>query len=74
MLSHYKMGKNGNGIHIKKGNEGIFTAKAKRAGKSVQGYATEMVRKYKGKKNLTDSQKKTLRQAVFAKNAKKWNK
>jgi len=61
-------------IHIKKKNEGKFTAQAKRAGKSVQAYATEVIRKYKGKENATAAQKTLLRRAVFAKNAAKWKK
>ena len=65
------MGKNGNGIHIKKANEGLFTAAAKRHGKSVQGYATEVIKRLKGK-TKTANEKTLLRRAVFAKNAKKW--
>jgi hypothetical protein len=61
-------------IEINPKNEGKFTASAKRAGKSVQAYATEVIRKYKGKKGLTEAQKTLLRRAVFAKNASKWKK
>jgi len=61
-------------IDINPKNEGKFTASAKRAGKSVQGYATEVIKKYKGKKGLTDPQKTLLKRAVFAKNASKWKK
>ncbi len=67
--------KKGNGdIHIKEKNEGTFTASAKRAGKSVQAYATEVIKKYKGKEGLSKPQKTLLRRAVFAKNAAKWKK
>ena len=55
--------------------EGAFTAKAKKAGKSVQAYATEVINKYKGKTDGDKRKVKLLRQAVFAKNAKtKFNK
>ena len=50
---------------------GVFTAKAKRAGKSVQGYATQVIKRLKGK-TKNKRQLKLLRQATFAKNAKKW--
>lgn len=55
-------------IKIKPGNEGKFTAKAKRAGMSVQAYA---------KKVLANKEKypaSTVKQANFARNAAKWNK
>ncbi len=61
-------------IHIKKKNEGTFTASAKRAGKSVQKHATDVIKKYKGKEGLTKAQKTLLRRAVFARNASKWKK
>ncbi len=61
-------------IKIKKANRGKFTASAKKAGKSVQGHATDVIKKYKGKKKLTEAQKTQLKRAVFAKNAKKWKK
>jgi len=61
-------------ININPKNEGKFTASAKRAGKSVQGFATDVIKKYKGKKNLTEPQKTLLKRAVFAKNASKWKK
>jgi len=60
-------------IHIKEKNRGKFTAEAKRHGKSVQGYASEVIRKLKGK-TKNESEKKLLARAVFAKNASKWAK
>ena len=59
------------GIRINPKNKGVFTRKARKAGKTVQQYATYVIRKYKGK-TKTKAQLKLLRQAVFAKNAKKW--
>ena len=57
----------------KEGTVGTFTEKAKRKGKSVQAYANEVIKKYKGKtKNAAEL--KLLRQAGYAKNAKKINK
>lgn len=53
------------GIHIKEKNKGKFTASAKRAGKSVQEHATDVL----NDPNATRLQK---RRAQFAKNAKKW--
>jgi len=61
-------------IELNPKNEGTFTASARRAGKSVQAFATEVIKKYKGKKGLTETQKTLLKRAVFAKNAAKWNK
>lgn len=55
----------GSGIHIKKKNEGKFTAAAKRAGMSVQAYA----RKVLNDPNATPLQKK---RANFARNAAKF--
>jgi len=55
---------------IKKRMRGVFTKKAKAKGKSVQAYAREVIRKYKG----TGRQTKLLRQAVFARNAGRWAK
>ena len=52
---------------------GVFTKKAKKKGMSVQRYANYVIKKYKGKKK-TKKQLKLLRQAVFAKTAKKWKK
>jgi len=52
---------------------GVFTKKAKRKKMSVQKYANYVIKKYKGKKK-TKKQLKLLRQAVFAKTAKKWKK
>lgn len=58
--------KNG-GIHIKKKNRGKFTASAKRAGKSVQEHAKDVMKN----PNTTALQKK---RANFAIQAKKWHK
>ena len=55
----------GGGIHIKEENKGKFTESAKRAGKSVQEHATDVL----NNPNATRLQK---RRAQFAKNAKKW--
>ncbi len=53
--------------------KGVFTRKAKRKGMSVQKYARYVIKKYKGK-TKNKRQLKLLRQAVFAKTAKKWKK
>ena len=56
----------GGGIHIKKGNEGKFTAKAKAAGMGVQEYARKVL--------ASDSASPaTKKQANFARNAAKWH-
>jgi hypothetical protein len=58
---------NKSGIHIKPSHEGLFTAKAKKAGMSVQAYA---------KKVLAPGSKATAatkKQAQFAVNATKFN-
>ena len=61
------------GIHINPKNRGVFTRKAKKHRMSVQKYARYIIKKYKGKtKNKREL--KLLRQAVFAKTAKKWKK
>ena len=57
-------------VFIRKRMRGVFTKKAKARGKSVQSYAKEVIRKYKG----TGRQTKLLRQAVFARNAGRWAK
>lgn len=54
-------------IKIKEENRGKFTAKAKRAGMSVQAYAKKVLAK--GSKATAA----TKRQANFARNAKAWN-
>lgn len=53
-------------IHIKKKNKGKFTAKAKKAGKSVQEEASAV---------LNDPSASALqkKRANFARNAAKWN-
>lgn len=60
-------------IKINPKMRGVFTKKAKRKKMSVQKYANYVIKKYKGKKK-TKKQLKLLRQAVFAKTAKKWKK
>lgn len=56
------------GIHIKPENKGKFTASAKKAGMSVQGYANKvMANKEKYSPTL-------VKRANFAKNAAKWKK
>lgn len=57
--------KNGSGIHIKKKNEGKFTASAKAAGESVQEHAHKVM----SDPNATTLQKK---RANFAIQAKRW--
>ena len=56
----------GGGIHIKKSHEGLFTEKANRAGMGVQEYASHVLA---NKENYPTS---TVRQANFARNAKKF--
>lgn len=53
-------------IHIKKSHKGLFTQKAKKAGKSVRQYIAIVLKK--GSK----ASAATKKQAVFAKNARKW--
>jgi len=55
-------------IKIKKSREGLFTAKAKRAGMSVQAYARKVLA------NPDRYPTTTVKQANFARNAKKWKK
>ena len=50
---------------------GVFAAKAKRAGKSTSVYATEVVKKLKGKTS-TDSERRLLKQATLAKTFAKY--
>lgn len=59
--------KKGGKIHIKKKNRGKFTASAKRAGKSVQEHARDVM----NNPNATPLQK---RRANFAIQAAKWKK
>ena len=55
------------------GTEGLFSHKAKVAGKSTKGYAEEVKKRLKGK--TTDAkEKKLLKEAVFALNAMKVSK
>ena len=53
-------------IHIKKSHEGLFTAKAKRAGMGVQEFARHVLAN-KGKYDAA-----TVKQAQFARNSTKW--
>lgn len=55
-------------IKINPAHKGQFTAKAKAKGKSVQGYAAQVLKK--GSKASTA----TKRQANFARNAANWKK
>lgn len=57
---------NKSGIHIKKSHEGEFTAKAKRAGVSVQQYAARVLAHPK------QYPTSTVKQANFARNATKF--
>lgn len=52
---------------IKKSHKGLFTAKAKKAGMSVQGYASKVL------SPSSRASSTTKKQANFAKNASKWN-
>jgi len=52
--------------HIKKSHEGLFTAKAKKAGMGVQEFARHVL------SHKSDYDEATIKQANFAKNAKKW--
>ena len=56
------------GIKINPAKKGAFTAKAKGAGASVQGYASKVL------KPGSKASAATKKQANFAKNAAKWNK
>lgn len=58
---------NGGGIHIKKANEGKFTAQANRAGMGVQEYASHVLA------NKEDYPAATVKRANFARNAAKWH-
>ena len=58
-------------IRINPKMRGVFTKKARSRGLSVQQYASHVIKKYKGK-TKNKKQLKLLRQAVFAKTAKKW--
>ena len=54
-------------IHIGKSREGLFSAKARRAGMGVQAYARKVLARG------SRASAATKRQANFARNAKKWN-
>ena len=60
-------------IRINPKMRGVFTKKAKKKNMTVQQYAKYIIKKYKGK-TKNKKQLKLLRQAVFAKTAKKWKK
>mgnify|MGYP006083551629 FL=1 len=60
-------------IRINPKMKGVFTKKAKKKRMTVQKYARHVIKKYKGK-TKNKQQLKLLRQAVFAKTAKKWKK
>lgn len=54
-------------IHIKTSHEGEFTAKAKKAGMSVQAFASKVLA------NKSQYDEATIKQAQFAHNAKRFN-
>ena len=56
-----------NKIKIKPSREGVFTAKARRAGMGVQAYARKVLSAPDGRYSPA-----TRKQANFAKNAKRW--
>lgn len=56
-------------IKIRKSMEGVFTAKAKKAGMGVQAFAKKVLSAPEGKYSPA-----TRRQANFARNAKSWGK
>lgn len=56
------------GIHIKESKKGTFTAAAKKHGKSVQGFASQVLA---NKENYSPAM---VKKANFAKNAAKWKK
>lgn len=56
------------GIKINPANKGKFTAKANAAGKSVQGYASQVLA------SGSKASAATKKQANFARNAAKWKK
>jgi len=60
-------------IRINPKMRGVFTRKAKKKNMTVQQYAKYIIKKYKSK-TKNKKQLKLLRQAVFAKTAKKWKK
>lgn len=64
LLRNYKTG---GPIHIKSGHEGLFTAKADRAGMGVQAYASHVLA------NKKDYPSSTVKQANLAKSAAKWH-
>jgi hypothetical protein len=65
MLPQYAKG---GGIHIKPSKRGTFTAAAKRRGKTVQGFASQVMR------NTDNYSPAMVKKANFARNAAKWKK
>jgi hypothetical protein len=61
------MAKKAGTIHIKSENEGLFTAKAKKAGMSVAAFAAHVLA------NKEKYPASTVKQANFARNASKWH-
>jgi len=55
----------------RRGTVGAFTRQAKAKGMGVQAYASYVIRRFKGKPNLTASQKTLFRRAVFARNMRR---
>ena len=55
-------------IRIKKSREGLFAAKAKRAGMGVQAFAKKVLAAPEGRYSPA-----ARKQASFARSAKKWN-
>ena len=56
------------GINIKPSKEGTFTAAAKKHGKSVQGFASQVLN------NKDEYSPAMVKKANFARNVKKWKK
>lgn len=59
--------KTGGEIHIKESHKGLFTQKAEKAGMGVQEFASHVLA------NKDNYSHETIKQAVFAQNAAKWN-
>ena len=55
----------------REGTQGVFTEKAKRHGKSVASYASEVIKELKGNTRGNKTKLKLLRQAIFAKTMQK---
>jgi len=52
---------------LKKGREGVFKKKAEKQGMSTKAYANKVIRDLKGN-TKNETQKRLLKQAVYAKN------